>query len=326
MTAALEPGTGFVYVLTNTAMPGQVKIGMTAAELPEGRADQLFTTGIPTPFDVAFRAMTSRCAAVESRAHEILKQYRVNQRREFFSTSVEMAVEAVKVSMLEVAGIASWASQATHAICSGDRLALTLQAGQIFVLITYPNIFAPPEVTDLWQVISDGDLLEIFGTDSGAKIVAVADGIPESVFDPVPQLNKTNTAPNRTLIGLERLVPGERLLWCPGPNESSSQQSAIFEAQTSCQVLCRTWRAITDADGMPVILNSFTYDNPWPAAVKSIRDGLALPIPRVLAPRSNRGENWEPLGSTPAKPEHWVSKLGPNTRKTKNNSKFRPNS
>ncbi len=36
-----------VYVLSNAAMPGLVKIGMTASEDAEARLAQLYTTGVP---------------------------------------------------------------------------------------------------------------------------------------------------------------------------------------------------------------------------------------------------------------------------------------
>jgi T5orf172 domain len=49
---------GFVYVLSNEAMPGIVKVGMTT-KLAEDRAKQLRGTGVPLPFHVEFRSATS---------------------------------------------------------------------------------------------------------------------------------------------------------------------------------------------------------------------------------------------------------------------------
>jgi T5orf172 domain len=43
-----------VYVLTNPAMPGLVKIGKTYADDVGVRLGQLYTTGVPLPFDLAF--------------------------------------------------------------------------------------------------------------------------------------------------------------------------------------------------------------------------------------------------------------------------------
>src|ERR1700735_3371921 len=118
--------TGFVYVLTNELMPGVVKVGLTSW-LPEDRAKGLYTTGVPVPFEVAYRAMTSWPDAVERRAHEWLDDKRVSERREFFHVSVEKAIEAVRLAAIDVAGIASWKASALHALRSGDRLGLNLE-------------------------------------------------------------------------------------------------------------------------------------------------------------------------------------------------------
>ena len=43
-----------VYVLTNPAMPGLVKIGKTYADDVGLRLGQLYTTGVPLPFDLGY--------------------------------------------------------------------------------------------------------------------------------------------------------------------------------------------------------------------------------------------------------------------------------
>ena len=42
------PDEGYVYVLTNEAMPGLVKIGRTTANDPQTRVSNLYTTGVPS--------------------------------------------------------------------------------------------------------------------------------------------------------------------------------------------------------------------------------------------------------------------------------------
>ena len=42
---------GIVYVLTNPSMPGMVKIGMTERSEMDARLKELYTTGVPLPFD-----------------------------------------------------------------------------------------------------------------------------------------------------------------------------------------------------------------------------------------------------------------------------------
>jgi hypothetical protein len=44
-----------VYILTNEAMPGLIKIGCTNVELAS-RIKQLYTTGVPLPFELFMRA------------------------------------------------------------------------------------------------------------------------------------------------------------------------------------------------------------------------------------------------------------------------------
>lgn len=45
---------GIVYLLTNPVMPGLVKIGMTAQKDIEKRMRELYTTGVPVPFECQF--------------------------------------------------------------------------------------------------------------------------------------------------------------------------------------------------------------------------------------------------------------------------------
>lgn len=85
--ARAKSAAGYVYVLTNPAMPGIVKIGSTG-RTPKARARELSsTTGVALPFKVAFCVKVRDAVGVERAAHEALKRHRVNRRREFFSVS-----------------------------------------------------------------------------------------------------------------------------------------------------------------------------------------------------------------------------------------------
>jgi hypothetical protein len=68
-------------------MPDRVKVGKTD-RTGEIRADELYTTGVPLPFEVEFRAITSKPDEVEKAAHRILDSHRPNPRREFFTVPV----------------------------------------------------------------------------------------------------------------------------------------------------------------------------------------------------------------------------------------------
>lgn len=91
------PRPGWVYVMTNRAMPGIVKIGMTTRS-PELRARDLSgATGVPEPFEVVHAVSVSDCAAVEAALHRKLTRarHRVNRRREFFRLTPDEARRAV---------------------------------------------------------------------------------------------------------------------------------------------------------------------------------------------------------------------------------------
>ena len=73
----------FVYVLTNEAMPGIVKIGMTTSPI-EARMLQLDTTGVPLPFECYYAARVNDQKRVEKALHEAFGDHRVRKTREFF--------------------------------------------------------------------------------------------------------------------------------------------------------------------------------------------------------------------------------------------------
>lgn len=86
---------GYVYVLTNPAMPGLVKIGRTTACV-NGRAAQLYQTGVPQPFEVAFSILSPDCEEMELRAHERFANERLNASREFFKVDVRRVTEQLE--------------------------------------------------------------------------------------------------------------------------------------------------------------------------------------------------------------------------------------
>ena len=82
---------GIVYVLTNPAMPKMVKIGRTGREIDE-RLSQLYSTGVPLPFECAYAARVADMDKVEKAFHNAFEPYRVNPKREFFSIDPEQAI------------------------------------------------------------------------------------------------------------------------------------------------------------------------------------------------------------------------------------------
>ena len=88
-----------VYALTNPAMPGLVKIGMTDRDDVRRRMSDLYTTGVPLPFEcVAAREIEDREAhRVESALHTVFGPHRVNASREFFQIDPEQVLAILAV-------------------------------------------------------------------------------------------------------------------------------------------------------------------------------------------------------------------------------------
>lgn len=82
----------YIYLLSNNSMPGVLKIGCTT-RLPESRAAELFSTGVPTPFEVtAFWSVEpTKIKQIEFDVHELLAAYRVHNNREFFRLDLDSA-------------------------------------------------------------------------------------------------------------------------------------------------------------------------------------------------------------------------------------------
>ena len=81
--------SAYVYILTNPAMPGLAKIGIT--EDLGDRLRSLFSTGVPLPFEVEVLVKVdekARAAEIEKALHQVLPG-RVHERREFFRVDAE---------------------------------------------------------------------------------------------------------------------------------------------------------------------------------------------------------------------------------------------
>ena len=86
-----------VYVLTNEAMPGIVKIGLTTDSI-ESRLGSLNShSGVPLPFECHFAAEVDSCARIERILHQLFSEQRINPRREFFRVDPEKVVLAISI-------------------------------------------------------------------------------------------------------------------------------------------------------------------------------------------------------------------------------------
>lgn len=84
-----------VYILTNPSMRGLIKIGKTEKTVHE-RAEELYTTGVPTPFEVAYSIPSEYPEILEDILHKRFKEYRINKHREFFRYSADKVIEWLK--------------------------------------------------------------------------------------------------------------------------------------------------------------------------------------------------------------------------------------
>lgn len=90
---------GYVYVMDNPAfrtLPSKdlstarylFKIGCTTKH-PHRRAEELYTTGLPFPFEVIWYRQVTDIKAYEKFFHKMLSNVRCNERREFFWLNVD---------------------------------------------------------------------------------------------------------------------------------------------------------------------------------------------------------------------------------------------
>jgi hypothetical protein len=117
-----------VYVLINPAMPGLVKIGKTTQEEVDLRMKQLFSTGVPVPFQCVFACRVPDASVVERALHHAFGQTRINPTREFFRIEPERVV-----SILQLLHVEEVTEQLERSIES-DATQADLQAAQATVL------------------------------------------------------------------------------------------------------------------------------------------------------------------------------------------------
>lgn len=86
-----------VYVLSNPAMPGIVKIGKTTQRDVEHRMSQLYSTGVPLPFKCEYAVEVEDCHKAEQALHIAFDPYRTNPKREFFDIAPEQAIAILKL-------------------------------------------------------------------------------------------------------------------------------------------------------------------------------------------------------------------------------------
>lgn len=90
-----------IYVLTNEAMPGYVKIGRTTTNLEQRIRELNASTSVPLPFTAFYACTVKDAQFVEHQLHDAFDNNRVNPRREFFRIDPERVVSALKLAEIE---------------------------------------------------------------------------------------------------------------------------------------------------------------------------------------------------------------------------------
>ncbi len=116
---------GIIYILTNPIMPGIIKIGKTNQEDVKLRMAQLYSTGVPLPFECAYAAKVNNIDEVERALHTAFSPDRVNPKREFFEIEANQAITIIK--LLEIENVSPLVEQETNVIDEAE-----LDAGRVF--------------------------------------------------------------------------------------------------------------------------------------------------------------------------------------------------
>ena len=89
--------SGYIYVLINYSMANLVKVGKTVRDTEERAKELSASTGVPTPFTVAFDAYFNDCHQAEDYIHKQLAQkgYRISNRREFFHAPLKEVINTI---------------------------------------------------------------------------------------------------------------------------------------------------------------------------------------------------------------------------------------
>ena len=90
-----------IYILTNEAMPGYVKIGKTNNNLEQRIRELSSSTSIPLPFTVFYACTVKDAHFAEHQLHDAFDDNRVNPKREFFSVAPERVVAALRLAEIE---------------------------------------------------------------------------------------------------------------------------------------------------------------------------------------------------------------------------------
>jgi T5orf172 domain len=144
---------GLVYLLINPAMPGIVKIGLTTRGDMKQRLQELFTTGVPVPFDCVFACEVDNCDEVERALHIAFGPNRIHPKREFFQLEPEQPLAILKLFQKK-----ETTDEVNH-VLDGSSTPLDREAGEKLKKQRRPPL-------DFYVMgIPDGSVLSFHGTE-----------------------------------------------------------------------------------------------------------------------------------------------------------------
>jgi len=174
-----------VYVLTNPAMPGLVKIGRTDNSDANSRIGQLYTTGVPVPFTLEYACKVSNPDEVEKALHIAFGPQRINPKREFFQIEPEQAISILRLLNTE---------DATQEV-AGQKSDIDSESVQAAAILKSRR----PNLNFLEVGIPIGSILHSTEDDSTATVIA-----PKKVSFKGEEMSLT--AATRILLGLDYSV------------------------------------------------------------------------------------------------------------------------
>ena len=88
---------GFIYIMSNPIFTDRrIKIGKSKRDPNTFRKNELYSTGVPEPFQIEYFALVENYNSVESEIHKRLDDKRPNKDREFFTSTITEAIDVIR--------------------------------------------------------------------------------------------------------------------------------------------------------------------------------------------------------------------------------------
>lgn len=143
---------GSLYIMQNPVFPPNVlKIGRTERNARE-RAKELFTTGLPDPFDICYEREVPDCVLAEKLVHQSLKKHRHRDNREFFIIPLQQAISTIEeIIYTEFEKNVPTIHAGIHKLEAGTTFRWTCHTKGIVLLFRYEHwLSEEPTIENFW--------------------------------------------------------------------------------------------------------------------------------------------------------------------------------